>query len=439
MFGWKKNKQDYDLLKQEILSMRQVRDSLDREMLSLTLSSTGEIVKVNALFLEELALDKDDVLGKRMIDLVPNELRDTVHFKLLKDAIASGKHWSGAYQVAMNSHSNAWLRVILQPVKTVDGAIEYISVHANNLTRTIETSIQHENLIKALQRSTAVIEFDLDGLFLTANDRFLKSMGYTKEQLKGKHHRVFCTQEEAESKEYSVFWERLKRGEFITGRFKRLDSRGDAVWLEVSYNPISDAHGHFYKVVKFATVVTDQVNQELAISRTAGIAYETSRVTDETAIKGRRIIKDTVSVMHELAEQMTLVSQGISDLDEQSEKVGSIIKSIGDIADQTNLLALNAAIEAARAGEQGRGFAVVADEVRLLASRTTKATEEIVGVVLRNQELAKNAVSMVEGSRKQAEQGLELTGEVGDVIIEIQNGVKDVVDAVGEFASQLKP
>ncbi|REG81292.1 methyl-accepting chemotaxis protein [Marinomonas pollencensis] len=439
MFGRKKAQQDYDLLQQEVLSLRQVRDRLDREMLSLTLSDSGEVIKVNSLFLEELNLQEKDVLGKKMVDLVPKDLRDTAHFKLMKDSISSGKHWAGAFQVARHENSHAWLRAIVQPVRRLDGSIDYISVHANNLTRTIESSIQHENLIKALQRSTAVVEFDLNGQFITANDKFLNSMGYTKEQLEGKHHRLFCSQEEVESKEYREFWERLKRGEFIADRFKRFNSRGETVWLEASYNPISDTHGQFYKVVKFATIITDQVNQEQAIGLAANLAYETSKVTDETAVKGSDIIKNTVAVMNELANQMTLVSKGISDLDEQSEKVGNIIKSISEIADQTNLLALNAAIEAARAGEQGRGFAVVADEVRQLASRTSNATDEIVEVVERNQALAKEAVSMVEHGRKQTEQGLSLAGEAGEVIIEIQTGAKEVVDAVSEFANYIKP
>jgi len=116
--------------------------------------------------------------------------------------------------------------------------------------------------------------------------------------------------------------------------------------------------------------------------------------------------------------------------------VGSIIQSIRGIADQTNLLALNAAIEAARAGEQGRGFAVVADEVRQLASRTSAATEEIVGVVEKNQILAEKAVSLINKGKEQAEQGLALSNEAGNVIIEIQDGAQRVVDAVGQFANK---
>ncbi|WP_409456860.1 methyl-accepting chemotaxis protein [Pseudomonas sp.] len=141
--------------------------------------------------------------------------------------------------------------------------------------------------------------------------------------------------------------------------------------------------------------------------------------------------------MRGLEASMQEAAEGIQALDTQSRVIGSIIKTISDIAGQTNLLALNAAIEAARAGEQGRGFAVVADEVRQLASRTSTATEEIARVVQQNEQLAQAAVDIIDTSKRQAEQGLSLAGETGDVIVEIQDGAKKVVEVVGQFSSQL--
>ena len=189
---------------------------------------------------------------------------------------------------------------------------------------------------------------------------------------------------------------------------------------------------------KSVTVITDQVNRELAVAEAATIAYDTSHHTDLSAQRGAQVVQQTVDVMHRIAQQMQEASDGIEALDKQSQLISAILKTISGIADQTNLLALNAAIEAARAGDQGRGFAVVADEVRQLAARTSKAAEEIVGVVQKNQDLAQAAVHSMSSSRDQAEQGLEFANQAGAVIVEIQDGAQRVVSAVGQFASQLK-
>lgn len=422
---------------QRLSSLEQVRDSLDSEMLVLKLTSQGEVVYVNANFQKEMLFVSDRLIGKALFDMVPQYAQSTDHFKRMKNAIRKGEHWAGALQMMRGNHDEAWLRAIIQPIKDISGKVIHVSVYANDLTRTIEASREHQNLTEALQRSTAVIEFDLDGVVLTANDRFLSSMGYTLQQLVGQHHKIFCEPEEYKSSQYELFWEKLRRGEYIADRFKRVDSFGRIVWLEATYNPISDSHDRLYKVVKFATVITDQVNREMAVSEAADIAYTTSLQTDASAKRGSSVVQETVNVMRALAVQMEAAVEGIAALDKQSQIVGSIVKNIGGIADQTNLLALNAAIEAARAGEQGRGFAVVADEVRQLASRTTKATEEIVGVVMQNQKLAEEAVRIIEQGKQHAEQGLELSAQAGTVIVEIQDGAQKVVSAVGQFASQL--
>jgi methyl-accepting chemotaxis protein len=430
-------KNEFKALKEELYSLNQVKESLDQEMLVIILSPEGVITSVNKKFTDELAFSKEAIIGRKISELVPVISRETTHYKGLLNSIKNASHWVGALEIEKENGDEAWLRVILQPVLDGEnGKLKQFSLHCNDLTRTITSSREDQNIISALQRSTAVIEFDMSGHILKANDLFLGGMGYKLEQIKGKHHRIFCTEDESSSADYAAFWKRLSEGQFVAERFKRVDSRGDIVWLEASYNPISDVHGRLYKVVKFATIITDQINRELAVSEAADIAFSTSQQTDNSAKKGSQVVSDTVTVMRQLSDQMAEAAEGIAELDKQSQLVGSIIQSIRGIADQTNLLALNAAIEAARAGEQGRGFAVVADEVRQLASRTSAATEEIVGVVEKNQILAEKAVSLINKGKEQAEQGLALSNEAGNVIIEIQDGAQRVVDAVGQFANK---
>jgi methyl-accepting chemotaxis protein len=430
-------KQELSALREELSSLQQVKESLESEMLCLTLDAEGRVEWANANFLQELAYQATNILGRHIDDLVPAHVRQDEFQLRFKNALVRGEHFAGTVRLMRGNGKEAWLRSILQPVRSSDGRIKHFSIYSSDLTRTIEASREHENLITALVRSTAVIEFDLGGHVLTANDRFLSGMGYSLAQIQGKHHRMFCEPQEYNSAEYQNFWKRLNAGEFVAARFKRVDSHGRVVWLEATYNPVLDANDRLYKVVKFATVITDQVSQEQAVAEAANIAYSTSLQTDNSAQRGTTVVTQAVDVMRDLAKHMQQAGDGIEALNAQSQVIGSIVKTISGIAEQTNLLALNAAIEAARAGEQGRGFAVVADEVRQLASRTSKATEEIVGVVRQNQDMARDAVSLMTEGRLQAEQGLALAAEAGTVIVEIQDGAQKVVSAVGQFANQL--
>ncbi len=433
----KRLKQELAALREELSSLVQVKESLESEMLALTLEPDGRIRSVNQNFLDEMLYKSQDLVGRAIEDIVPAHVKTDEFHQRFKNSMSRGEHFAGAVRLLRGNGDEAWLRSIVQPVRSSDGRIRHISFYASDLTRTIEASREHENLIGALVRSTAVIEFDLNGNVLSANDRFLNGMGYSLAQIKGKHHRTFCAPDEYNSAEYQNFWRRLNSGEFVAGRFKRIDSHGRTVWLEASYNPVVDANDKLYKVVKFATVITDQVNREQAVADAASIAYSTSQQTDSTAQRGTTVVTEAVNVMRDLSLHMQAAGEGIEALNEQSLVIGTIVKTISGIAEQTNLLALNAAIEAARAGEQGRGFAVVADEVRQLASRTSQATDEIVGVVRQNQEMARNAVALMTDGKLQAEQGLALAAEAGTVIVEIQDGAQKVVDAVGQFANQL--
>ncbi|QXH99678.1 chemotaxis protein [Pseudomonas fluorescens] len=433
----KRLKQELAALREELSSLLQVKDSLESEMLVLTLEPDGRVQSVNQNFLNEMLYKSHDLIGRAIEDIVPAHVKADEFHHRFKAALTRGEHFAGAVRLMRGNGEEAWLRSIVQPVRSSDGRIRHFSIFSSDLTRTIEASREHENLIGALVRSTAVIEFDLNGNVLNANERFLSGMGYSLAQIKGKHHRMFCLPEEYNSAEYQNFWRRLNNGEFVAERFKRVDSHGRTVWLEASYNPVLDANNKLYKVVKFATVITDQVNREQAVADAASIAYSTSQQTDSTAQRGTTVVTEAVNVMRDLSRHMQAAGEGIEALNEQSQVIGTIVKTISGIAEQTNLLALNAAIEAARAGEQGRGFAVVADEVRQLASRTSQATEEIVGVVRQNQEMARNAVALMTDGKLQAEQGLALAAEAGAVIVEIQDGAQKVVDAVGQFANQL--
>jgi len=242
-----------EALREELHILKQVREGLREEMIFLNLNERGEIKAVNEVFEKELGYSLSQVKGHRFFEFVPEIARSTPHFKKLKDSIEQRVHYWGAIEFLRENGEEAWLRGIVEPIFDGKGNIHKFSVNLNDLTRTIANSKEHEDLVAALHKSNAVIEFDLNGNIQDANEAFLKAVKYRLNDIKGQHHRIFCDTEYANSREYKTFWERLTQGEFVAGRFERLDAHGNTIWLEATYNPICDSHGRMYKVVKLAT------------------------------------------------------------------------------------------------------------------------------------------------------------------------------------------
>jgi methyl-accepting chemotaxis protein len=422
----------------ELHVLRQIQAGVDAEMIRFSVDLDFRLIGCNKRFADLLGRSVEDIQGKALGGFVPEYAKSLPCFQNIKKAASEGVTVADKYRFLRSDGALVWIQGFWQPIKNSNAVTTHLLCIGTDITQTADLARENEDFISALQRSTAVIEFDLGGHVLTANAPFMAAMGYSLAQIKGKHHSMFCSPTDAASEDYANFWRALNRGEIKGGRFKRKDAYGNDVWLEATYNPVRNTQNVLYKVVKFATVITDQVNRESQVNEAAVTAYEVSKETDEKALVGTDVITRTVQTMEKIADEMTTASSGIEALGKQSVLISSMVQTIGSIASQTNLLALNAAIEAARAGEQGRGFAVVADEVRQLANRTSTATEEIVSVVLENQTLVESTISSISNSRNRAQEGLNLAHQAGTVIAEIREGAKKVVDAVGQFANRLR-
>ena len=412
--------------------------ALDRSMALIEFQPDGTILNANSNFLSLMGYTLAEVRGQHhRLFCEPGQSSSREYSEFWR-RLASGEFVSERFLRRDKQGREIWLEASYNPVLGASGRVEKVLKIAADISAEVRKEQEQNSLINAINRSMAMIEFNLQGEVLTANDNFLNTMGYRLEDIRGKHHRLFCNREEADSAGYKNFWAQLNRGEYVSGRFQRVGRNGQPIWLRATYNPVFDSNGKLYKVVKFASDVTEQVQHQEAESRAARIAYDTALQTDATAQQGAQVVQHTVEVMQGIAGELNRAAEGISAVSEQSEMISSIVQTIRGIAEQTNLLALNAAIEAARAGEQGRGFAVVADEVRSLAGRTSQATVEIVEVVRRNHELAQGAVNSMDASKDKAEQGVRLANEAGAVILEIQEGARRVVDAISQFTATLE-
>jgi len=189
------------------------------------------------------------------------------------------------------------------------------------------------------------------------------------------------------------------------------------------------------QVQQIATAMQEMSATVQGVSQNSSQAAGSARQAADTACQGGTIVEDTITRMRSIAEAVRETAQKVHDLGKRSDQIGRIVSVIDDIADQTNLLALNAAIEAARAGEQGRGFAVVADEVRKLAERTTQATREIAEMIEKVQSETRSAVGQMQAGTEQVEQGVEATGRAGESLRRIIEQAENVGNLIGQIAT----
>lgn len=294
--------------------------------------------------------------------------------------------------------------------------------------------------IVAIGRAQAVIEFELDGTIIDANDNFLNATGYTLGEIKGKHHSMFMPEGTANKTEYKEFWAKLAQGEFQSGEYQRTHKNGGDIWIQASYNPILDNKGNPFKVVKFATDITRQVTAK----QNAGKMIESAAVGTEELSASVKEITESMAKSREITENTYGIVEGADEqtakLSGAAEAMGGIVELINNIAGQINLLALNATIESARAGEAGKGFAVVANEVKNLAAQAKTATDKISDEISSMREISTAVVDSLSSIKTSIESVREYVNSTASAVEEqsaVANEISDNMQRVNKEVSNM--
>lgn len=401
----------------QIDDMKGQIDAINRSQAVIEFELDGTIITANDNFLNALGYKLDEIQGQHHRIFCDSEYTSSTEYKTFWSNLGQGNFSTGEYMRLTKDGKEIWIQASYNPVFDREGSPVKVVKFASDITAQKEKIADFAGQIDAINKSQAVIEFQIDGTILKANENFLATLGYSLEEIVGKHHRMFVEPGYAKSSEYTQFWNDLGAGKFQASQYKRFGKGGKEIWIQASYNPIYDTKGNLVKVVKFATDITETMKLEKAIAVGNDVAANVSEMAisiDEIA----QSVSRTASLAKDAEGIAEATGKSVESLDANSREIGEVVSVIQELADQTNLLALNATIEAARAGESGRSFAVVASEVKELANATAKATQNIEQSVVAIQTCISDVVSS--------------TGKITESISEVSLNTTTVSAAVEE-------
>ncbi len=412
--------------------------AVDAALAFIEFNPDGNILTANANFLAAVGYAREEIVGKHhSIFVLPSE-RDSDGYRSFWAKLKSGEPSQGEICRLAKGGRELWLSASYLPVRDSAGAVYKVVKIASDVTAHKLRDAERVGQLEALGRSQAVIAFDLKGNILDANRNFLDALGYAQADIVGRHHSIFVDPTERQSTEYRAMWEKLGRGEFVSGEFRRIQKSGREIWIQASYNPIFDMAGRPIKVVKFASDTTAQVVARRNAERARDVidtslgevdsAISDASSQSRAAAAASRMTADNVQAVAAGAEELDAsvreISQSMSrsrgetdgaydravEADRATQRLSSAVQSMGgivqliqNIAGQINLLALNATIESARAGDAGKGFAVVANEVKNLARQAADATHQITKEINDTQKVTVEVVGGLSAIRKSIE------------------------------------
>lgn len=531
--------------------------AINRSQAIIEFDMSGNILTANDNFLRVIGYTLDEIKGKHHSMFVEDKVKSSTEYQRFWESLNRGEYQAAEFKRLGKNNKAIWIQASYNPIFDNAGRPYKVVKFATDVTENKLQTITYTRQIDAIYKSQAVIEFDMDGIILAANDNFLKALGYTLAEIKGKHHRIFVEESTANSAEYKAFWDKLNRGEYESSEFKRLGKDGKVVWIQASYNPILDLNGKPYKVIKFASDITAQKEQderfrqeiqdseqkiqnllkdlqdriviyrehiaavakgdltkaleivgdddlselgkninnmteglkdianqiissaseisvginelentantqasaatEQATSVTeissiveeikttskqtlekAGKLGESADQTSKEGEKGKEAINTMSHSMKDLQRKINDIANTILNLSEKTQQIGEITEAVADIAKQSKMLALNASIEAAKAGESGKGFAVVASEVKELADKSQSSTDRVQKILQDIRQTAEQAVNVTKDGTKSVEQNLSQVDVCGEIMTVLGEVIENSSIASQQIVSAIK-
>jgi len=397
-------------------------DAADKSQAVAEYNMDGTVRRANNHFLTALGYTSGDIRGKHHSMFVDNAFRDSTDYRTFWAKLRRGELDAGEYKRLAKGGREVWLQATYIPVCGPLGTPFKVVEYATDITTVTLRRANGLGQVAAINRAQAVITLELDGTVRTANDNFLRTMGYSLEEIKGKHHSMFVTPEERNSQQYREFWLKLTRGEFNAGQYERIARGGRKLWVQASYNPILDSTGKTLHVIAYATDITDQVGFSHQLR---GVVEETREVVNAAA-KGD--LTKRINAANKTGEVAAL-SNGVNSLiDQLSSLIHQIHTTTGQVQMGLEEMSQGNSNLSQRTSEQAASL-----------EETASSMEEMSTTVRQTAENAGMANNLAIAAQAQAEKGGSVVGAAVNAMATINDAstkIAAITGVIDEIAFQ---
>ena len=396
-------------------------EALNKSQAVIEFNMDGTIVNANANFLNTVGYVLDEIKGRHHSMFVTAADKESHDYRLFWESLNRGQYQSAEYKRLGKGGKEVWIQASYNPIAGPEGKPVKVVKYATDITAQKTLNADFSGQIEAISKSQAVIEFNMDGTIVTANANFLNTLGYSLDEIKGKHHSLFVEPGYRQSSEYKEFWASLQRGEYQAAEYRRLGKGGKEVWIQASYNPITDMNGKPFKVVKYATDTTAQVQ---------------SRLENEKGMEECVRVLTEVSAGN-LLEKMEHDYQGT--FGDIKEALNATVDRLSEMVRRLMETAQSVNVAASEIASGSSDLSMRTEQQASSLEETAASMEEITGTVRRNSENANNANQLSTNASKLADAGGKVVEEAVGAMANIERSsqkISDIIGVIDEIAFQ---
>ncbi|MBK8016857.1 MAG: PAS domain-containing protein [Betaproteobacteria bacterium] len=388
-------------------------EALSRSQAVIEFTPEGEVLKANSNFLSVMGYPLEDIQGRHHRMFVEPSYAQSPDYAQFWEGLRKGEFRAGLFKRIGSGDREVWIQASYNPVLDSSGRVLKIVKYTTDVTAEQERTAHAAAKLQAIDRSQGVIEFDLDGRIVSANRNFLDALGYSPGEIAGQHHAMFVEPAERQSDDYRRFWEKLRRGEFDSGKYKRVGKGGRTVWIQATYNPVLDASGRPVKVVKFAQIITEQVEAAQATERAVAdvMRIVSAAANDDLSLR--------IDCQGKSGEFETLCAGVNRLMDTMSDVVGRMRDASDVITTSAKEIAAGNTDLSGRTEEQASSL-----------EETASSMEELTSTVKQNADNARQANQLVVGASEVAQRGGDVVREVVQTMGGISESSKKIADII---------